>query len=361
MPTGMPFDAADLATVKIQQEHEFLPLRACIIGNPNDNILPPYNEASRNYVDHFPERFQEAIRRMGDRPRRMSEVLPDLAQEVSAGLDRLEQVYRRHGVKVFRTYEAAPEIINYFGYAQTGYWSFGTADNWKVLGNVLVELAPTDNIRCINPQVFEYRDLIWRAFENTAGAVWVSMPPAAPTDPRSSTGRGPFVVGADIKVLDHRNILVGCGVSSAEAIQHPNQGRSAMNEDGVAVFRALAERLGYRVHQAYYDTRVSFHMDTIFGLVRQGLVMYPKQAFFVMPDYVTDNFEVLDVPLDECIEGLSGNSVPINASTIVVNAHCQQTIEILRRAGMTVEAVDYAAGASLGTGPWCSTCALWRE
>ena len=84
---------------------------------------PPYNEASRNYVDHFPERFKEAIRRMGDRPRRMSEVLPDLAQEVSAGLDRLEQVYRRHGVKVFRTFEAAPEIINYFGYAQTGYWS----------------------------------------------------------------------------------------------------------------------------------------------------------------------------------------------------------------------------------------------
>lgn len=133
--------------MKIQQAHEFLPLRACIIGNPNDNILPLYNEASKDYVDHFPERFRNALRTMGDRPRRISEVLPDLADQIAAGLDELERVYRKHGVKVFRTYEAAPEITNYFGFAETGYWSFGTADNWRVLGNVLVELAATDNIR----------------------------------------------------------------------------------------------------------------------------------------------------------------------------------------------------------------------
>ena len=58
-------------------------------------------------------------------------------------------------------------------------------------------------------------------------------------------------------------------------------------------------------------------MDTNFGLVREGLAMDPKQAFFVRPDFVTDNFEVLDVPLDECIDGLSGNSVPINALSLI--------------------------------------------
>ncbi|QEY32496.1 hypothetical protein EVJ50_09975 [Synechococcus sp. RSCCF101] len=288
-------------------------------------------------------------------------MLPDLAESIATGLDDLERIYRKHSVKVFRTHEAPPEITNYFGFNDTGYWSFGTADNWKVLGNVLVELAATDNIRCINPQVFEYRELIWKAFENTPGSVWVSMPPAAPADLLVTPGRGPFVVGADIKLLDGKNILVGCGVNSRAAIGQRNQQRSAMNEDGVAVFKALAERLGYTVHQAYYDTRVSFHMDTIFGLVREGMVMYPKNAFFEMPEYVTSNYEVLDVPMDECIDGLSGNSVPINASTIVVNAQCVRTIEILGRHGMTVEAVEYGTGASLGTGPWCSTCAIWRE
>ena len=134
-----------------------------------------------------------------------------------------------------------------------------------------------------------------------------------------------------------------------------------MNEDGVAVFKAFAEKLGYTVHQSYYNTNVSFHMDTIFGLVREGVVMYPKQAIFEMPEYVTKNFEIIDVPLVECKEELTGNMVPINEKTVLMNSRAEKTIKILEGLGMNVEGIDYWAGARLGTGPWCSTCAIWRE
>ena len=134
-----------------------------------------------------------------------------------------------------------------------------------------------------------------------------------------------------------------------------------MNEDGVAVFKAFAEKLGYTVHQSYYNANVSFHMDTIFGLVREGVVMYPEQAIFEMPEYVTKNFEIINVPLDECKVELTGNMVPINENTVLMNSRAEKTIKILEDFGMNVEGVDYWAGARLGTGPWCSTCAIWRE
>jgi hypothetical protein len=362
MDTKKKSDLNDFATVKISQKHEFLPLKACIIANPYENYLPPYNEATKSYTDHLPAEFKDAIiNKVGDRPKLLSQVLPKWHEAIVKSTDELEAVYKKYGIKVYRSYEAAPEIRNYFGYMEAGYWSYGVADNWKVMGDVFVELAPADNIRAINPQIFEYRDVIWKAFENTPGASWVSMPPAAPSNPLVSAGRGPFVVGADIKVLDEKNILVGCGVESAADIKNANHNRSAMNEDGVMVFKAFAERLGYTVHQAYYDSHVSFHMDTIFGLVRPGVVAFPKDALFVVPDYLTENFEIIDVPLDECIRDLSGNMVNINEKTVVVNARAEKTIKILEAQGMTVEAIDYWAGAALGTGPWCSTCAIWRE
>ena len=353
---------ADFKDIKIQQKHEFLPLKACIIGNPYDCFLPPYNEASKNYVDHFPSEFKAVIiNKLGGKPGLLAEYMPKYFDAILKSTNELEASYKKYGVKVYRSKGATNEIANYFGFMDAGYWSYGVADNWKVLGNTFVELAASDNIRPINAQVFEYRDLIWQAFRNTPGASWISMPPAAPSDPVKSAGAGPFVVGADIKILDEKNILVGCGVTSPSEIKNKNHRRSAMNEDGVAVFKAFAERLGYTVHQSYYNANVSFHMDTIFGLVREGVVMYPEQAIFEMPEYVTKNFEIIDVPLDECKVELTGNMVPINENTVLMNSRAEKTIKILEDFGMNVEGVDYWAGARLGTGPWCSTCAIWRE
>jgi hypothetical protein len=358
--TKAPAALDEFAEVQISQTHEFLPLQACIIGNPHDNVLPPYNEATRSYTDHLPEPLREAIVKMGSRPATLQELKPDWYEKIVVALDELEAIYRRHGVKVFRAKDASSEIKNYFGYTQAGYWSFGVADAWKVIGNAMVEIGSTDNIRAINPQVFEYRDLIWKAFENSPDAVWVSMPPAAPSDPAVSAGRGPFVVGADIKILDEGNILVACGVESSSAVGDRSQPRSAMNEDGVSVLRAYARSLGYEVHQTYYDSAVSFHHDTIFGMVAPGIVAFPEDAHFVMPDYVRDNFEILPMPMDECINDLAGNMMNINDSTVVINARAERTIKLVEATGVTVEAIDYDIGSILGTGPWCSTCAIQR-
>ena len=350
----------ELSEVRISQTHEFLPLRAAIVGNPYSNLLPPYTEATKAYTDHLPEPLKEAIIKMGAKPASLQELRPDWFEKVVVALDELERIYRSHGVKVFRAADTPAEIKNYFGYTDSGYWSFGVADAWKVIGKSLVEIAPSDNIRAINPQAFEYRDLIWRAFENSPDATWISMPPAAPTDAAVTAGRGPFVVGADIKVLDEKNILVACGVDSPTATNDRSHPRTAMNEDGIAVLSAYARSLGYRVHQAYYDSSVSFHHDTIFGLVAPGIVTFPEEARFVMPDYVKNNFEILPMPMDECRDHIAGNMVNINDSTVVINARAERTIKLVEAAGVTVEAVDFDIGSPLGTGPWCSTCAIER-
>ena len=350
----------DLSQVRISQTHDFLTLRACIVGNPHDNLLPPYTQATKAYTDHLPEPLKEAIIKMGSRPATLQELRPDWYDKIVVALDELERIYRSHGVKVFRAENAPAEIKNYFGYTEAGYWSFGVADAWKVIGNSMVEIVPTDNIRAINPQVFEYRDLIWQAFENSPDATWVSMPPAAPSDPAASAGRGPFVVGADIKVLDAENILVACGLDSKQAINDRSQPRTAMNEDWVSVLKAYARSLGYKVHQAYYNSAVSFHYETIFGMVAPGIVAFPEDAHFVLPDYVRDNFEILPMPMDECRDHLAGNVVNINDSTVVINARAERTIKLAEAAGVTVEAVDFDIGSPLGTGPWCSTCAIER-
>ena len=204
--------------------------------------------------------------------------------------------------------------------------------------------------------------MIWQAFENTPDALWVSMPPAAPTDPLVTQGRGPFVVGADIKILDEKNILVGCGVASPNEIKNTNHGRSAMNEDGIKVFSRLAKKLGYEVHTCYYDTSVSFHKDWIVGLIRPGVVAIPKGALFHTPDYLKKNFEIIETPRDEASKDGALNLVNINETTLVVNARAEKTIKLLEsRAGVQVEAIDYWVGADLGTCPWCTTCAMWRE
>ena len=53
--------------------------------------------------------------------------------------------------------------------------------------------------------------------------------------------------------------------------------------------------------------------------------------------------------------------VPIIEKTVLMNSRAEKTIKILEGLGMNVEGIDYWAGARLGTGPWCSTCAIWRE
>ena len=355
-------DLSQFKNVKLSQKHEFLPLRAVIIANPFDCYAHPYNESTKAYTEHLPEPFKNAIINSGsDKPVLLKDLMPEWQDAIEKSTDELEKVYKKHGVLVYRSYEVSPEIKNYIGYMEAGYWSYGVADAWKVMGDTMVELSNSDNIRSIAPQVFEYRDLIWKAFKNTPGSSWVSMPPAAPSDPDVDPGLGPFVVGAEIKILDEKNILVGCGVEKEEDIKKPNYRRSASNEDGIKVFKAFAEKLGYTVHQSYYDSNVSFHMDTIFGLVKPGVVAFPKKAMFHVPKYVKDNFQIIDIPLDECAKHLTGNMVNINEKTIVINSNAKKTIKILEDFGMNVEAIDYWAGAELGTGPWCSTCAIWRE
>ena len=124
----------------------------------------------------------------------------------------------------------------------------------------------------------------------------------------------------------------------------------------------MTERLGYNVHQIYYDATVAFHMDAIVGLVKPGTIAIPEDALFEMPEYLKNNFDVIWTPRDEAAQNFGCNMVNVNDNTVILNSRAEKTIKLLKeKAGVNVEAIEYQIGADLGTGPWCSMCAIWRE
>ena len=298
---------------------------------------------------------------MGPKARAVSEVLPDWYERMIKSVDDLEAALEKHGVKVYRTYEAKKEIQEFYGWGEhLGYFGYGIGSMWKVLsGNMLVEL-PGETVRPISPQTFEYRDLFWHIRKNN-NASWISSPWSEPTAV-GETGRGPWIMGAEMKILDEKNILWGIGVPSADAINDKNNGRSASDENSYEVFKAFAEKLGYTVHLGYYNSNICFHQDCMFGLVKPGVVAIPEGGYFVMPDYVKDNFQIIETDPQEAAKNLALNMIGINEDYVIANKHAENTIKEIEKAGnIKVEAIEYQVGADFGTGPKCSMETVWRE
>ena len=298
---------------------------------------------------------------MGREPRKVSELLPDWLERMIKSLDDLENALQKYGVKVYRSYETPEPVRKYTSWGKHGYFSYGIGSMMKILdGNMLVEMRG-ETVRANGPQVYEYRDFFWHLFDRNPGASWISYPSPAPSA-EGEASKGPWVMGAEVKILDEKNILMGHGVPNADAINDKSIGRSASDENTYRVFKAFAERLGYTVHQGYYDSNICFHMDCMVGLIKPGVIAIPEDGFFVMPDYIKENYQIIETDRDEAKKNLSMNIVNVNDDVFIINKFAEKTIDVIEKAtGSKAEPIDFQVGADFGSCVKCCFETIWRE
>ena len=133
---------------------DFGVLRAVIVGSAEGLALPPFNPT----LHHYNDELQTALRKSGDRPLFVADVMPERWEKTVQQLDQLAALYERNGVRVYRPRPYSETETEYLAYLQPGHSLLYPADPVYTLGKRYFEL----NIRRAyrRKEVFPLRDIV---------------------------------------------------------------------------------------------------------------------------------------------------------------------------------------------------------
>ncbi len=345
----------------LRQKTEFGTLREVVLGRTDHAAFPPKNKANANFTDHITDlgpEFYDQFEEGQQIP--FSEARPDLIVAYDKLHDDLTKAYESEGVKVQRISQATPEILNYFKFAPQGYWPLTIANFWQIFGNVVVETGLSDNIIESAAATFSGRELLMERFHNDKDAILLCPPPGLPTDRSIGAGPGPWIGCGDIRLVDEKNILVGCGW------QEEQKESSASNPAGIEVFKRMMKPFGYEVHQVNYKAKFSFHFDYILGLVAPGIATIPKDVFIDgIPDPIKD-WDIIWMDYEECAVHGGGNLVPLGPDDsgqhrVMVPMKTERINKEIEKRGVRTVPVEVELCARIGGAIRCATLVLNRD
>ncbi len=345
----------------LRQKTEFGTLREVVLGRTDHAAFPPKNKANANFTDHIADlgpEFYDQFEEGQQIP--FSEARPDLIVAYDKLHADLTKAYESEGVTVQRISQPTPEILNYIGFAPHGYWPLTIANFWQIFGNVVVETSLSDNILESAVATFAGRDLLTERFNNDPEAIWLSPPPPLPTDRSKGAGPGPYVGCGDIRMIDDKNIFIGCAWSKGQ------KESAASNPAGIEVFKRMMRPLGFEVHQINYDANYSFHFDYVFGLVAPGVVVCPKDVFLDgIPEQIKD-WDIIWMDHEECAIHGGGNLVPLGPDAngqhrVMVPMKTERINKEIEKRGVRTVPVEVEACARVGGAIRCATLVLNRD
>lgn len=379
---------------KIYVENDFAPLRSCITGNASSIFIPDPDEPELKHIlGHVSEEMKVFLRQY--KHTQIADSKPDLYCQFKKESDDLAKAYRKHHVNVVRnenlidrtvrdnkgnvidhvaSHYCPEEIIKYSsGHTKTHveYLSPYAQSMFETVGNCLIRAHEVITNR---PAEFEVRECINEIFDvRDDKAVWLNMPTPYPS--RTAYQPGPFLSPGDFRILPEKTLLIGIGVAKKSYIKDRSKPRSSGDELGVEVLKRMLKVYGWNVEKVYFNSKYTYHIDCLMGLVREGLVFLPEEKDDLGPVFWeqelpscmckgTQKWEMIEIPYKEFKLGAS-NNVVVNENTIVIEKEAIQTIELIDKktnGQVACEGVGYSTLYShFGSGIHCSTAALHRE
>lgn len=344
--------------IKIFVEHEFAPLKAALIGNPSATYVPdPDFPENARLLAQSSKKMKAFMRK--HKGKHLRDADPKLYDKVVHASDSLADTYRQAGVKVIRneTGKTPPEVVNYFGsWMPDKHLSMYGQNCFEVLGNVLVS---TWEVPICQVHEFTYRDAMNELFKNNPEATWLSMPVPYPTT--SSYNPGPFLSPGDFRIFPGKILLLGIGVPDPSWIKDPSKPRSSGDEYGADILRRMLKPYGWRVETVYFDSRLTYHLDCLIGLVDVGLIAMPKNSLWTPLPKEFQDWEVIEVSAEDVHKG-GCNTVPLGNKQVVLTRGVPKfSKEISKRGYTPVEVPFEAAYQTFDSGIHCATASIWRE
>jgi hypothetical protein len=343
---------------RVYCESDYAPLRAALVGNPSEIILPdPTTWEFRNLFKNEGAEFMAYMHKHGGK--RLQESDPETYEKMAMESDALADAFRKEGVQLIRndTGKTPRNLIEYntAWSGQRQFTLFGQSA-FEVFGNVLVSMW---EVSCSNISELAHREALNEVFKNDKDAIWLSMPALYPT--ADGQQPGPWVAPGDPIMFSGKNVIVGIGIENKSDINNPSARRSSGDEFGAEMLQRMLRPFGWTVHTVYFDSRATYHIDCLMSVLEEGLIGYPKGTLLSpLPDFLKD-WEVFDISMEDHKLGCSNNE-PLGNKRLVCPAGTKDYARNLEKRGWTCIEVPYATiYDKIGSGIHCSTAAIWRE
>ena len=316
---------------------DFGVLRAAIVGSAEGLALPPFNPT----LHHYNDELQTALRKSGDRPLFVADVMPERWEKTVQQLDQLAALYERNGVRVYRPRPYSETETEYLAYLQPGHSLLYPADPVYTLGKRYFEL----NIRRAyrRKEVFPLRDIVAPMIAADDQAEHIVMPAPQPFDP-SSGGPGPYLEGGDM-ICYRNHLFVG-------------ESDIASNRAGTDWLEAQIAP-DYQVHRMPMKGTV-LHLLGAMVLVREGLlILYRDELACALPRPLRD-WEVIEIS-DAEARAYATVGVSLDEQHYVIPAGLDRVNEELDRRGVEPVPIDFDSVGYWGGCVSCATQAISRE
>ena len=316
---------------------DFGRLRAAIVGSADGLALPPFNPT----LHHYNDEVQTALRRSGDQPLLVAEVMPERWHKTVEQLDQLAALYESNGVQVYRPRPYSEEEIEYLAHLQPGHSLLYPADPVYTLGKRYFEL----NIRRAyrRKEVFPLREIVAPMISSDAEASHVVMPAPQPFEP-SSGGPGPYLEGGDM-ICYQNHVFVG--------------------ESDIASNRAGTDWLESHITPEYQMHRMPMkgtvlHLLGAMVLIREGLlILYRDELNCDLPEPLKD-WDVIEISEAEA-RAYATVGVSLDDERYIIPAGLHRVNEELDRRGVQPIPIDFEHVGYWGGCVSCATQAISRD
>ena len=316
---------------------DFGRLRAAIVGSADGLALPPFNPT----LHHYNDEVQTALRRSGDQPLLVAEVMPERWHKTVEQLDQLAALYESNGVQVYRPRPYSEEETEYLAHLQPGHSLLYPADPVYTLGKRYFEL----NIRRAyrRKEVFPLREIVAPMISSDAEASHVVMPAPQPFEP-SSGGPGPYLEGGDM-ICYQNHVFVG--------------------ESDIASNRAGTDWLESHITPEYQMHRMPMkgtvlHLLGAMVLIREGLlILYRDELNCDLPEPLKD-WDVIEISEAEA-RAYATVGVSLDDERYIIPAGLHRVNEELDRRGVQPIPIDFEHVGYWGGCVSCATQAISRD
>lgn len=348
--------------IRCYMESEFAPLKACLAGDA-ETVYGP-NPDTPEYVNMLGESMDEEtlnyLRKIQNK--NLKDVDPEMYEQWKYESDTLAKTLRKEGVRLIRneTGFVPNEILNFqTGWGGPMFLSLFGQSAFEVVGNCFISTWEVGVMRHIE---LLYRAATNEIMKNDPNAVWLTMPFPSPNS--SKAINHPMLSPGDFRIMPNKIVIIGIGVSDASHISDLSKPRSSGDEYGVEILRRMLKPFGWRVETVYFDSRLTYHIDCLMMAIDEGVIGLPddgKHGLWTALPKEFENWEIVDVPVEELHMGVCNNEV-IGNKRVLMTEGAKQTKREIEKLGYTPVEVPYSSiYEHTGSGIHCSLGKYWRE
>ncbi len=251
------------------------------------------------------------------------------------------EALEKWGVKVHRNIPLRhPEEGRFLNDVQEGCYLLGGAGFFRVISNTLILMGTNLRLPARRKQIYSVRPVVEKLIEDS-NVKYVAMPPASPHYSEDDI----YLENGDIMV-DGNNIYVGIS-------------ETASNKAGADwLQRFLGNE--YKVYTIEKEPNV-FHIDCLCSLTKPGLLTYYPDLVGELPEPLKD-WDKIEVYKEEGEdEAFGANTLTLDENTVIMAEQYERVAEEYRKRGIEVIELPLDICIEYGSGARCLTGVLRRD